>query len=108
MNPADYQYRYGQPPPPEQFMEIELIISMIERLGLPAVIIAAAFWFIRYQSELGKKEREEMWQKDSNNDERLMHLVESTTKVMEEMKSALQTNTDTMRELLTEFRISKR
>ena len=81
---------------------------MIERLGLPAVIIAAAFWFIRYQSELGKKEREEMWQKDSNNDERLMHLVESTTKVMEEMKSALQTNTDTMRELLTEFRISKR
>lgn len=86
-------------------MDIEIIVSLIERIGLPAVIIAAAFWYIRYSTDLAKKEREEMWKKDSSNDERLMRLVETTTNVMSEMKSALNTNTDTMRELLTEFRL---
>jgi len=86
-------------------MDIEIIVSLVERIGLPAVIIAAAFWYIRYSTDLAKKEREEMWKKDSSNDERLMRLVETTTNVMSEMKSALNTNTDTMRELLTEFRL---
>ena len=67
-------------------MDLEIIVNLIERIGLPAVIIAAAFWYIRYSTDLAKKEREEMWAKDSNNDERLMHLVESTTQVMQEMK----------------------
>ena len=86
-------------------MDIEIIVSLVERIGLPAVIIAAAFWYIRYSTDLAKKEREEMWKKDSSNDERLMRLVETTTNVMSEMKAALNTNTETMRELLTEFRL---
>ena len=87
-------------------MDIEIIVNLIERIGLPAVIIAAAFWYIRYSTDLAKKEREEMWAKDSSNDERLMHLVESTTTVMQEMKGALQANTETMKEFLTEFRLT--
>ena len=48
MNPADYQYYYGHPPlTTEQLMDIEALVSLIERVGLPAVIIAAAFWYIR-------------------------------------------------------------
>jgi len=87
-------------------MDIEAVVSLIERVGLPAVIIAAAFWFIRYSTDLAKKEREEMWAKDTTNDERLMKLVETTTSVMQEMKAALQSNTETMKELLIEFRVT--
>jgi|TARA_Y100000310_G_C20587190_1_gene766072 arabinogalactan endo-1,4-beta-galactosidase len=105
MNPADAQY-YNVQEPSRSLMDVEIIVNLIERIGLPAVIIAAAFWYIRYSTDLAKKEREEMWAKDSSNDERLMHLVESTTTVMQEMKAALQSNTETMKELLTEFRLT--
>lgn len=105
MNPADREY-YSYPQQVESSpMDIEIIVNLVERIGLPAVIIAAAFWYIRYSTDLAKKEREQMWDKDSTNDERLMKLVETTTGVMQEMKAALNTNTDTMRELLTEFRL---
>ena len=106
MNPADAQYYHYQPTQAAQpLMDIEIIVSLIERIGLPAVIIAAAFWYILYSTDLAKKERDQMWEKDSGNDERLMKLVETTTSVMQEMKSALNSNTETMRELLTEFRL---
>ena len=108
MNPADAQYYNYPQQVNDSLMDIEIIVNLIERIGLPAVIIAAAFWYIRYSTDLAKKEREEMWAKDSNNDERLMHLVESTTQVMQEMKAALNSNTETMKELLTEFRLSAR
>ena len=105
MNPADREY-YNYPQQVESsLMDIEIIVNLVERIGLPAVIIAAAFWYIRYSTDLAKKEREQMWDKDSTNDERLMKLVETTTGVMQEMKAALNTNTNTMRELLTEFRL---
>ena len=87
-------------------MDIEVYISLIERIGLPALIIAAAFWYIRYSTDLAKSEREEMWKKDTTNDERLMRLVETTTGVMQEMKAALKSNTETMKELLVEFRLT--
>ena len=46
-----------------------------------------------------------MWAKDTTNDERLMRLVETTTVVMQRMEGALNANTETMREFLTEFRL---
>lgn len=106
MNPADHQYYYGHLPTNEGLMDIEVIVSLVERIGLPAVIIAAAFWYIRYSTDLAKRERDQMWDKDSSNDERLMKLVETTTGVMQEMKAALQSNTETMKELLIEFRMT--
>jgi arabinogalactan endo-1,4-beta-galactosidase len=108
MNPADAQYYNYPQQVNDSLMDIEIIVNLIERIGLPAVIIAAAFWYIRYSTDLAKKEREEMWAKDSSNDERLMHLVESTTTVMGQMKASLDSNTETMKELLTEFRLSAR
>ena len=106
MNPADHQNYYGHLPQNEGLMDIEIIVSLIERIGLPAVIIAAAFWYIRYSTDLAKKEREQMWEKDTTNDERLMKLVETTTTVMQRMESALNSNTETMKEFLTEFRLT--
>tara|TARA_R100001510_G_C7653426_1_gene211617 strand:- start:2439 stop:2798 length:360 start_codon:yes stop_codon:yes gene_type:complete len=103
-NPADAQYYNYPTPPPESLMGVDQIVTLVERVGLPAVIIAAAFWFIRYQSEQSKVEREEMWAKDSSNDERLMKLVETSTTIMQEMRASIDKNSETMKELITEFR----
>tara|TARA_B100001939_G_C16466330_1_gene415236 strand:- start:157 stop:498 length:342 start_codon:yes stop_codon:yes gene_type:complete len=113
MNPADHLYHYGNlpatyTPQAEQLMDLEVYVSLIERIGLPAIIIGCAFWYVRYQSDQARIEREEMWDKDTKNDERLMKLVETTTVVMQRMETALEKNTDTMKELLTELRIAKR
>jgi hypothetical protein len=113
MNPADHLYHYGNlpatyTPQAEQLMDLEVYVSLIERIGLPAIIIGCAFWYVRYQSDQARIEREEMWEKDTKNDERLMKLVETTTVVMQRMETALEKNTDTMKELLTELRIAKR
>ncbi len=98
-------YASGHHPPINTNMDLEVYVSLIERIGLPAIIIGCAFWYVRYQSDQARKEREEMWAKDTSNDERLMKLVETTTSVMQEMKAALNSNTETMKELLIEFRL---
>lgn len=114
MNPADHLYHYGNlpetytPQQAERLMDLEVYVSLIERIGLPAIIIGCAFWYVRYQSDQARIEREEMWEKDTKNDERLMKLVETTTVVMQRMETALEKNTDTMKELLTELRMAKR
>ena len=102
MNPADHQYYYGTPMP----VEPNIIIELLERGFLPAIVILCAFWFIKYQADQCRKEREEMLQKDTVNDERLIHLVESTTHMMDKMESSITTNTETMRELLTAMRLT--
>ena len=98
----------GHHPPLNTNMDLEVYVSLIERIGLPAIIIGCAFWYVRYQSDQARIEREEMWAKDTSNDERLLKLVETTTGVMQEMKQALNSNTETMKELLMEFRISSK
>ena len=102
MNPADYLYTNGHLP--ESNMEVTTLVDLIEKVGIPACVILAAFWYIRFMSMQAKSEREEMWAKDSSNDERLMSLVESTTSMMNEMKQAVNANTATMKELLQELR----
>ena len=103
-NPADAQYYNYPTPQPETLMGVEQLVALVERIGLPAVIIGAAFWFIRYQSEQSKKERGEMWAKDTTNDDRLMKLVETSTTIMQEMRASIDRNTETMKELMQEFR----
>ena len=46
MNPADHLYYYGHLPQAESIMEFDQIIILIERVGLPAVIIGACFYYI--------------------------------------------------------------
>ena len=104
MNPADYQYHHGVPMP----IESNLVIELLERGFLPAIVILCAFWFIKYQADQCKKEREDMLQKDTQNDERLVHLIESTTHMIDEMKNAVRANTETMKELLVEMRAQKK
>lgn len=104
MNPADYQYKYGVDMP----VEPNIIIELLERGFLPAIVILCAFWFIKYQEDQCRKERETLLAKDTKQDERLVHLVESTTHMIDEMKNAIHINTETMKELLTEMRVIER
>ena len=115
MNPADYQYFHGKP----MAVEPNVILELLEKGFLPAIIIFFSFWFIKYQNDQcrkereniiqqARKEREELMLKDTANDERLIHLVESTTRMIDEMKNAVHTNTQTMKELLTEMRVLER
>lgn len=89
-------------------MEPNLVIELLERGFLPAIVILCAFWFIKYQADQCRKERAELILKDTKQDERLIHLVESTTHMIDEMKNAIIMNTNTMRELLTEMRMLER
>ena len=104
MNPADYQYFYGKP----MAIEPNIVIELLERGFLPAIVILCAFWFIKYQQDQCTREREALIAKDTQQDERLIHLVESTTHMIDEMKNAIQNNTQTMKELLTEMRMMER
>ena len=104
MNPADYQYFYGKP----MAIVPNIVIELLERGFLPAIVILCAFWFIKYQQDQCKREREALIAKDTQQDERLIHLVESTTHMIDEMKNAIQNNTQTMKELLTEMRMMER
>tara|TARA_S200002703_G_C3766172_1_gene235850 strand:- start:221 stop:538 length:318 start_codon:yes stop_codon:yes gene_type:complete len=104
MNPADYQYYYGKP----MAVEPNIVIELLEKGFLPAIVILCSFWFIKYQQDQCKREREQLIAKDTQQDERLIHLVESTTHMIDEMKNAIQNNTQTMKELLTEMRMMER
>ena len=104
MNPADYEYYNGKPMP----VEPNLVIELLEKGFLPAVVILCAFWFIKYQADQCGKEREELLAKDTQHDERLIHLVESTTHMIDEMKNAVRQNTETMKELVAELRMTQR
>ena len=44
MNPADYAYYNGTTHP--DLMEVDSLFQLVERLGLPAVIIGATFFYI--------------------------------------------------------------
>ncbi len=55
VNPADQQY-YNYPTQATEVMpEVSTLYQMVMDLGIPACVIIAAFWFIRYQSELAKR-----------------------------------------------------
>ena len=69
-NPADAEY-YNYPATPEAMPEVSTLYQMVMDLGIPACVIIAAFWFIRYQSELAKAESR-ILEKDEEHDARLL------------------------------------
>ena len=98
-NPADAQY-YNYSRTTEAMPEVNAIYQMIMDLGIPACVIIAAFWFIRYQSELAKKEREEFWKKDEEHDASLLNMIEKSSDAILQIKLALDANTTAIKELM--------
>tara|TARA_R100000808_G_scaffold410_1_gene2172 strand:+ start:760 stop:1065 length:306 start_codon:yes stop_codon:yes gene_type:complete len=97
MNPADYQYIHGKPMP---MPEVNTLYSMVMDLGIPACVIIASFWFIKYTTDQSRKEREEFWKKDAENDAKIMQLVEKSSDAIMSIKIALEQNTQAIRELI--------
>ena len=95
-NPADKFYNYPQNV--ENMPEVSTLYSMIMELGIPACVIIASFWFIRYQSELAKKEREEFWKKDEEHDSRLLDMIEKSSDVHLQVKIAIEQLTQAVKE----------
>ena len=77
------------PPAPASFMEPTQIISMVERLGLPAVIIACCMFYI-WKSQIAHREEIKEWNaKDSVADARLIDLIKEQNTQSEMVASAL-------------------
>lgn len=56
-------------------MEVEQIMQIVERIGLPAVIIFACFYYI-WKSQIAHRQEINEWnQKDSKADERLLEVI---------------------------------
>jgi len=96
MNPADYQYTYGQ----QMTGEVSQLYTMVMDLGIPACVIIASFWFIKYTTDQARREREAFWAKDVENDEKLMAIVEKSSDAILSIKLALEQNTQAIRELM--------
>jgi hypothetical protein len=96
MNPADYQYTYGQ----QMTGEVSQLYTMVMDLGIPACVIIASFWFIKYTTDQARREREAFWAKDAENDEKLMAIVEKSSDAILSIKLALEQNTQAIRELM--------
>lgn len=99
MNPADFEQQYGYNPL-QQGGNVPDLYQMIMDLGIPACVIIAAFWFIRYQSELAKAERAEFWKKDEEHDARLLDMIEKSSDAILQIKLALDANTNAIKDLM--------
>jgi len=95
------------PPALESFMEVNNIIGLIERLGLPAVIIGATFFYIY---KMGQSHRDEVrsWQdKDTQADGRLIDVINLSNKRNEAFQQALNDQTLAIKDLVNEIRFMK-
>ena len=61
----------------------------------------AAFWFIKYQSDRMKEMSDEFNKKDTNSDDRLSELVESSNESMMKIIASIDANTKSMDTLIT-------
>ena len=79
---------------------LETLVSLIERLGVSIAVVYASFYYILFLTKQAKEERQAFWQKDAENDEKLLKIVESSSDALIHVKNALDQNTQAMRELL--------
>ena len=98
-NPADQYYNYQ----PRNYMETPMpdvgqISSIIMDLGIPACVIFASFWFIRFQSIEARTERENFWAKDEEHDNKLLEMVQKSSDVHLQVKIAIEQMTQAIKE----------
>ena len=84
--------------------EVRVFIQLVERLGVPIVVLGFAGWYIKFLQDAFSKEREAMRDQEIHNDDQLFDVVKSTSDALIEMKTALADQTATMRELLATLR----
>ena len=85
-------------------MDIDSVIGLIERIGVPIVYLGFCGWYIRYLSDQFQIERKQTAEQELQNDQQLIELVKGSPNALLEMKTALAEQTATMRELLAMLR----
>jgi len=101
MNPADYAYTTGRVHPD---MEVNTIFDLLNQVGIPVAISVILMWFIKYQFDESRKEREEAREDRSENEKqvldlqrdfnsqmvdtigKLTHAIENNTRVVESLR----------------------
>ena len=82
-------------------MDVSTVIELVERLGVPVVVLLFAGWYIKFLQEAFSKEREAMRSQEGKEEEQLISLVKASSDALIEMKTALAEQTAAMRELLS-------
>ncbi len=65
----------GHHPPVERIMEIDQVMLLVERIGLPAVIIGFCFYYIMKTQQAHRDEIVRWENKDSEGDSRLIDVI---------------------------------
>ena len=76
------------------------IIMLVERLGVPGVVLGFCGWYIKYLQEGFAKEREQMMAREGREEEQLIEIVKATSAALMEVKTALVEQTAAMRMLI--------
>ena len=76
------------------------LVMLIERLGVPGVVLGFCGWYIKYLQEGFAKEREQMMAREGREEEQLIEIVKATSAALMEVKTALVEQTSAMRLLI--------
>ena len=80
MNPADHVYTYGTTHP--DLMEVNTVLDLLNQVGIPVAISVILMWFIKYQFDESRKEREEAREDRSENERQVLELQRDFNKSM--------------------------
>jgi len=80
MNPADHAYTYGTTHP--DLMEVNTVLDLLNQVGIPVAISVILMWFIKYQFDESRKEREEAREDRSENERQVLELQRDFNKSM--------------------------
>jgi hypothetical protein len=76
------------------------LVILIERLGVPGVVLGFCGWYIKFLQESFAKERESMMAREGREEEQLIEIVKATSAALMEVKTALVEQTAAMRLLI--------
>jgi len=94
MNPADYAYATGRVHPD---MEVNTVLDLLNQVGIPVAISVILMWFIKYQFDESRKEREEAREDRSENEKQVLDLQRDFNSQMvdtvSKLTNAIENNT---------------
>ena len=89
-------------------MDVDFLLQLLERGGLPIVIIVAAFWYINKKDNFQAQQIKQWADKDSEEDKRLLQVITDqntiNTKNTETYAQATNAHTQEIRNLDSTFK----
>jgi hypothetical protein len=77
------------PPAPQGLMELDSVLMLIERIGLPAVIIGACFYYIMKSEKRHDDEIRRWEEKDTMGDQRLIDVIKEQNHLSQNTAEAI-------------------